>query len=45
MKQKKLNFKQVRWALTLIAYDFEIFHRFDKTNSTNESSIMKKFRR
>ena len=38
MKQKKLNFKQARWTLALIAYDFEIFHRFDKTNSTNESS-------
>ena len=38
MKQKKLNFKQARWALTLIVYDFEIFHRFDKINSTNESS-------
>ena len=38
IKQKKLNFKQARWALTLTAYNFEIFHRFDKTNSTNESS-------
>ena len=37
MKQKKLNFKQVRWTLTLIIYDFEIFYRFDKINSTNES--------
>ena len=38
IKQKKLNFKQVRWALTLTIYNFEIFHRFDKINSTNESS-------
>ena len=38
MKQKKLNFKQVRWALTLAVFDFEIFYRLDKTNSTNESS-------
>ena len=38
IKQKKLNFKQVRWTLTLTAYNFEIFHRFDKINSTNESS-------
>ena len=38
MKQKKLNFRQARWALTLAAYDFEIFHRFDKTNSTDEPS-------
>ena len=38
MKQKKLNFKQVRWTLTLIVYDFEIFYRFDKINSTNEPS-------
>ena len=38
MKQKKLNFKQVRWTLTLTVYNFEIFYRFDKINSTNESS-------
>ena len=38
MKQKKLNFKQARWALALIAYDFEIFHRSKTRNSTNESS-------
>ena len=38
MKQKKLNFKQARWALTLITYDFEIFHRSKTRNSTNESS-------
>ena len=38
MKQKKLNFKQVRWALTLIVYNFEIFYRSNKINSTNESS-------
>ena len=38
MKQKKLNFKQVRWVLTLTVFDFEIFHRFDKTNSANKSS-------
>ena len=38
MKQKKLNFKQIRWALTLIVYNFEIFYWFNKINSTNESS-------
>ena len=38
MKQKKLNFKQIRWALTLTAYNFEIFHQSNKINSTNESS-------
>ena len=38
IKQKKLNFKQTRWTLTLIVYDFEIFHRSNKINSTNESS-------
>ena len=38
IKQKKLNFKQVRWTLTLIAFDFEIFYRFNKINSTNDSS-------
>ena len=37
IKQKKLNFKQVRWALTLTAFDFEIFYQFNKINSTNES--------
>ena len=38
MRQKKLNFKQARWALKLIVYDFEIFHRSKIKNSTNESS-------
>ena len=38
MKQKKLNFRQARWALALIAYDFEIFHRSKTRNSANESS-------
>ena len=38
MKQKKLNFKQVCWTLTLTIYNFEIFHRSNKINSTNESS-------
>ena len=38
MKQKKLNFKQARWTLTLIAYDFEIFRDSKTRNSTNKSS-------
>ena len=38
MKQKKLNFKQARWALTLTVYDFEIFHRSKARNLANESS-------
>ena len=38
MKIKKLNQRQARWALKLAVYDFEIFHRFDSRNSTNESS-------
>ena len=38
MKQSELNVKQARWALKLAAYDFEIHHRVDKNNSTNESS-------
>ena len=38
IKQKKLNFKQIRWTLTLIIYNFEIFYRFNKINLTNESS-------
>ena len=38
MKQKELNFRQARWALALAAYDFEIFHRPDKTNPTDGSS-------
>ena len=38
IKQKKLNFKQIRWTLTLIIYNFEIFYRFNKINSINESS-------
>ena len=38
IKQKKLNFKQARWALTLTIYDFKIFYRSNKINSTNESS-------
>ena len=38
IKQKKLNFKQVRWTLTLIIYNFEIFYQLNKINSTNESS-------
>ena len=38
IKQKKLNIKQIRWALTLTAFDFEIFYRSNKTNPTNKSS-------
>ena len=38
MKQKKLNQKQVRWALTLAVYNFEIFYKSEKTNSADESS-------
>ena len=38
MRQKELNFKQARWALKLIVYNFEIFHRSKIKNSTNESS-------
>ena len=38
MKQKKLNQRQVRWALTLTVYDFEIFHKSERTNFTDESS-------
>ena len=38
MRQKKLNFRQARWALKLIVYNFEIFHRLKIKNSTNESS-------
>ena len=38
MKQKKLNQRQARWALTLTAYDFEIFHKSERTNSADESS-------
>ena len=37
MTKKKLNFKQARWAQILIVYDFEIFHRLNNKNSTNES--------
>ena len=38
MKQKKLNARQTRWALKLIIYDFEIYHRASKNNSANDSS-------
>ena len=38
MKQKKLNFKQARWALALTTYDFEIFHHLKTRNLANESS-------
>ena len=38
MKQSELNVRQARWALKLAAYDFEIHHRVDKNNSTNELS-------
>ena len=38
IKQKKLNQRQIRWALILIVYDFEIFHKSRKTNFVNESS-------
>ena len=38
MKQKELNFRQARWALKLVAYNFEIFHRVGKLNSTDTSS-------
>ena len=38
MKQKKLNQRQVRWALTLTVYDFEIFHKSERTNSADELS-------
>ena len=38
MKQKELNFRQARWALKLVAYDFEIFHRAGKLNPTNAPS-------
>jgi len=37
MSQKKLNLRQTHWALKLVAYNFEIFHRLNKKNSTNES--------
>ena len=33
-----MNFKQIRWTLTLIIYNFEIFYRLNKINSTNKSS-------
>ena len=33
-----MNFKQIRWTLTLTIYNFEIFYSFDKINSTNKSS-------
>ena len=38
MKQKKLNQRQVRWALTLTVYNFEIFYKSEKTNFADESS-------
>jgi hypothetical protein len=38
ISQKKLNLRQVRWALKLAIYDFEIFYRPSKKNLTNESS-------
>ena len=38
MKQKELNFRQARWALKLVVYDFEIFHRAGKLNSADASS-------
>ena len=38
MKQKKLNQRQARWALTLTVYDFEIFHKSKRTNFADESS-------
>ena len=33
-----MNVKQIRWVLTLIAFDFEIFYCSNKINSTNKSS-------
>ena len=38
MSQKKLNLRQTHWALKLVAYNFEIFHRSSKKNLTNKSS-------
>ena len=38
MKQKKLNQRQARWALTLTVYDFEIFYKSERTNFADESS-------
>ena len=38
MTKKELNLKQVRWAQILIIYNFEIFHRSNNKNSTNDFS-------
>lgn len=38
MKQKELNSRQARWALKLVAYDFEIFHRAGKLNPADAPS-------
>jgi len=38
MNQKELNLRQARWALKLVAYNFEIFHRLNKKNLANKSS-------
>ena len=36
MKQKQFNFKQARWALKLVVYDFEIFHQTNKINFVDD---------
>ena len=38
MTKKKLNFKQARWAQILTVYNFEIFHRSNDKNFTNDLS-------
>ena len=36
MKQKQFNFKQARWALKFVVYDFEIFHQTNKINFVDD---------
>ena len=36
MKQKQFNFKQARWALKFVVYDFEIFYQTNKINFVND---------
>ena len=38
MNVKKLNLRQIRWAMKLTFFDFIIVHRSRKTNSANASS-------
>ena len=36
MKQKQLNFKQTRWTLKFVVYDFEIFYQTNKINFVDD---------